>query len=203
MQTNMSSIQKMTRIGLLAALAAILFLIEIPVVAFYKLDVSNVPVLLGTFSMGTGAGLIVLGMKSVIGLLHSSTAGVGELADFIIGAALLIPAGMIYQHNKTRKGAFAGMVVGTAVMTAAGCLTNIYLLIPLYQKVYGMPMESIIAMGTAVVPQVDTVEKLVLFITAPFNVLKGGVLSILTYGLYKRLSPFLHGKEIKTSHTQR
>ena len=77
------SVGVMTRIAILAAAASILFLIEIPVVAFYKLDLSNIPVLLGAFSMGTVPGLIILGIKSAIGLLHSSSAGIGELADFI------------------------------------------------------------------------------------------------------------------------
>ena len=86
----------MTRIAILAAAASILFLLEIPIVAFYKLDLSNIPVLLGAFSMGTVPGLIILGLKSAIGLLHSSSAGVGELADFIMGTALLIPASLIY-----------------------------------------------------------------------------------------------------------
>ena len=88
------SVGVMTRIAILAAAASILFLIEIPVVAFYKLDLSNIPVLLGAFSMGTVPGLIILGIKSAIGLLHSSSAGVGELADFIMGAALVIPASL-------------------------------------------------------------------------------------------------------------
>ena len=92
----------MTRIAILAAAASILFLLEIPVVAFYKLDLSNIPVMLGAFSMGTVPGLIILGLKSAIGLLHSSSAGVGELADFIMGAALLIPASVIYHRNKTQ-----------------------------------------------------------------------------------------------------
>ena len=112
----------MTRIAILAAAASILFLLEIPVVAFYKLDLSNIPVLLGAFSMGTVPGLIILGLKSAIGLLHSSSAGVGELADFIMGAALLIPASVIYHRHKTRKNALIGMLTGTlfAFATALG-----------------------------------------------------------------------------------
>ena len=193
MSQRMTSTQKMTRIALMAAAASVLFLIEIPIVAFYKLDLSNLPVLLGTFSMGSVAGLAILGIKSLLGLLHSTTAGVGELADFIMGAALLLPAGLVYRRRKTKKGALLGMLAGTAAMTAVGCLTNLYLLLPFYQTVYGMPMDSIIAMGAAVIPAVDSVEKLILFITAPFNILKGGVLSAITYLIYKHLSPFLHG----------
>ena len=93
----------LTRMALLAAMASILFLIEIPVVAFYKLDLSNVPVLLGAFAMGPVPGMIILGLKSLIGLLHSSSAGVGELADFIMGAALVIPAGCFTTGKRPGK----------------------------------------------------------------------------------------------------
>ena len=104
------SVGVMTRIAILAAIASILFLIEIPIVAFYKLDLSDIPVLLGSFSMGVVPGLVILALKSAIGLLHSSSAGVGELADFIMGAALVIPAALIYHRNKSRKSPVYGGV---------------------------------------------------------------------------------------------
>ena len=122
----------MTRIAILAAAASILFLLEIPIVAFYKLDLSNIPVMLGAFSMGTVPGLIILGLKSLIGLLHSSSAGVGELADFIMGAALLIPASLIYHRKKSRKTALIGMAAGTLCTAVAGVLVNKYIMLPFY-----------------------------------------------------------------------
>ena len=97
------SVQYMTRIAILGALSAILFMIEIPVVAFYKLDVSTLPALLGAFSMGPWAGLGILLIKDLFGLLHSGTMYVGELADFIMGAAFILPAELIYRHKKSRK----------------------------------------------------------------------------------------------------
>ena len=135
----------MTRIAILAAAASILFLLEIPVVAFYKLDLSNIPVLLGAFSMGTVPGLIILGLKSAIGLLHSSSAGVGELADFIMGAALLIPASMIYHRHKTRKNALIGMLVGTICTAVVGVLVNKFIMLPFYMGAFHMDMEGILA----------------------------------------------------------
>ena len=108
----------LTRMAILAAMASVLFLIEIPVVGFYKLDLSNIPVLMGAFSMGTVPGLLILGIKSLIGLTHSSSAGVGELADFLMGAALVIPAATVYHRNKTRGTALKGMILGTLCMTA-------------------------------------------------------------------------------------
>ncbi|MBR6442909.1 MAG: ECF transporter S component [Clostridia bacterium] len=186
------SVGVMTRIAVLAAIASVLFLIEIPVVAFYKLDLSNIPVLLGAFSMGTVPGLIILGIKSAIGLLHSSSAGVGELADFVMGAALVIPAAMIYHQNKTRKNAIIGMAVGTVCMIVAGILMNKYVLIPFYMGAFHMDMEGIL--NFAKVSGVDSEWKLLLLVTGPFNLLKGVVLSIVAGLIYKPLSPILHEK---------
>ena len=186
------SVQYLTRIAVLTALSSILFMISIPIVAFYSLDLSNLPVLLGAFSMGPVAGLIILGLKSLIGCLTSSTMYVGELADFIMGAAFVRPAALIYQRNKSRKGALIGMITGTVALILAGCLTNAYLLIPFYMKAFGMPMEAIIGMCAQALPFVDTELKVILFVTAPFNLLKGVVLCILTYMIYKPLSPLLH-----------
>ena len=182
----------MTRIAILAATASILFLLEIPVVAFYKLDLSNIPVMLGAFSMGTVPGLIILGLKSAIGLLHSSSAGVGELADFIMGAALLIPASLIYHRNKTRKNALIGMIIGTVCTAVVGVLVNKFIMLPFYMGAFHMDMDAIVK--SAKVAGVDSEWKLLLLITGPFNLLKGAVLSAVTFLIYKPLSPILHSK---------
>ena len=110
----------MTTIAILAAISAVLFMVEIPVVLFYKLDFSNLPVLLGAFAMGPGPATLILLIKSLLGLLHTSSQGVGELADFLMGFAMILPAGLIYQRHKTRKGALIGLVVGTVAATIAG-----------------------------------------------------------------------------------
>ena len=186
------SVQYMTRIAILGALSTILFMIEIPVVAFYKLDVSTLPALLGAFSMGPWAGLAILAIKDVFGLLHSSTMYVGELADFIMGAAYILPAALIYRYKKSRKNALVGMIVGTVAMIVVAVLVNWKIMIPFYMTAFGMPMESIIGMAQSALPFVDTEVELLLYVTAPFNLLKGAVLSALTFLLYKRLSPLLH-----------
>ena len=182
----------MTRIAILTAIASILFLIEIPVVAFYRLDLSNLPVLLGTFSMGAVPGLIILLLKSVIGLLHSNSAGIGELADFIMGAALIIPAAIIYHRNKTRKNAIIGMIIGTLCTAVAGVLVNKFIMIPFYMGAFHMDMDGILSFAN--VAGIDSEWKLLLLITAPFNLLKGVVLSVVTALIYKPLSPVLHAK---------
>ena len=186
------SVTVMTRIALLTAAASVLFLVEIPVVAFYKLDLSNIPVLLGAFSMGTLPGVLILGLKSLIGLLHSSSAGIGELADFIMGAALIIPASVIYHRNKTRKNALLGMAAGTVCMVIAAVAVNKWIMLPFYMKAFHMNMVAILAF--AGVNGVDSELKLLLLITGPFNLLKGLVLSLVTGVIYKPLSPLLHGR---------
>ena len=186
------SVGVMTRIAILTAIASILFLIEIPVVAFYRLDLSNIPVLLGTFSMGAVPGLIILFLKSAIGLLHSNSAGVGELADFIMGAALILPAAFIYHRNKTRKNAIIGMIIGTLCTAIVGVLVNKFIMIPFYMGAFHMDMQGIL--DFAKVTGIDTEWKLLLLITAPFNLLKGTVLCVVTGLIYKPLSPILHEK---------
>ena len=186
------SVGVMTRVAILAAAASILFLIQIPIVAFYKLDLSNIPVLLGAFSMGPIPGMMILALKSLIGLLSSSSAGIGELADFIMGAALVLPAALIYQQNKTRKSAIIGMAVGTLCMVIAGVLANKYIMLPFYMGAFHMDMDGILRFAN--VAGVDSEWKLLLMITGPFNLLKGVVLSVVTGLIYKPLSPILHAK---------
>jgi len=189
---KMFTVGVMTRVAILAAAASILFLIEIPIVAFYKLDLSNIPVLLGAFSMGPVPGLIILAIKSAIGLLHSSSAGVGELADFVMGAAMVAPAAIIYHRQKNRKNAIIGMAVGTVCMVVAGVLMNKFVMLPFYMGAFHMDMDGIIR--AAGVAGVDSEWKLLLLITGPFNLLKGVILSIITALIYKPLSPVLHEK---------
>ena len=182
----------MTTIAILVALASILFVVEIPVVAFYKLDFSNVPVLLGAFAMGPIPGIIILGLKSLIGLLHSSSAGVGELADFIMGAALVLPAALIYHHSKTRRSAIVGMLAGTLCMILVSVLVNKYIMLPFYMGAFHMNMDQILAFAN--VAAVDSEGKLLLLITAPFTLLKALALCLVTSLVYKPLSPILHGR---------
>ena len=194
------TVGNMTRIGVLTAISALLFLtLEIPIVAFYKLDFSTLPALLGAFAMGPVPSLIILILKDVIHVLIKglgSTMGIGDLADLIMSAAFVLPAALMYQRSRTRKSAVTGMITGTAVMVVAGVLVNWLLLIPIYMTAYHMDMNKIIGMATEALPFVDTEWKLLLFVTAPFNLLKGVVISLITFLIYKPLSPVLKGKSI-------
>ena len=186
------SVRYMTRIAILGALSAVLFPLEIPIVAFYKLDFSTLPALLGAFSMGPLPGLAILLIKDLSRLAYSSSMYVGELADFIMSAAFILPASLIYRKHKTRKTALVGMAVGTLCMIVVSVLVNWKMMIPFYMTAFHMDMEAIIGMAQKALPFVDTEWKVLLYVTAPFNLLKGFVLSLLTFVLYKRLSPMLH-----------
>ena len=196
-KTTLFSTRNLTTIAILASISAVLFLLEIPVVLFYKLDLSNVPIMLGTFSMGIIPGIFILLIKSLLGLLHSTSGGVGELADFLIGLSMIVPAGFFYTYRKTRSGAILGMIIGGIAATIVGLLVNLYIMLPFYTMVIGMPMESIISMGQSIFPFINNSLDFVLFITSPFNLLKAVVICIIAGFIYKPLSPLLHGKKSK------
>ncbi|HIU15757.1 MAG TPA: ECF transporter S component, partial [Candidatus Ventricola intestinavium] len=184
----------LTRCGILAAMAVVLYYVEIPVVAFYKLDLSTLPAILAGFAMGPAQGMAVVVIKNLVHMLGTSTACVGEFADILMSGCFVVPASLIYRRFKSRGGALKAMAVGTLLMTIAGVLINYFVLIPAYQVLMGMPVEAIVGMGQAVWSYIDNTVKLVIFITGPFNLLKGAVLSLVTYLLYKRVSPLLHQK---------
>ncbi|MBR6028664.1 MAG: ECF transporter S component [Clostridia bacterium] len=194
-KTKRLPVAYLTRMAVLTALAAVLFLtLEIPVVAFYKLDFSNLPVLLGAFAMGPVPGLVILALKVLIHILLKglgTTMGIGDLADFIMGAAYILPAALLYRRRRTRRNAIIGMVSGTLCMIVVSVLVNWLLLIPVYMTAYHMDLAAIIGMATKTLPFVDTEWKLLLLVTAPFNLLKGVVISLITYFIYKPLSPVL------------
>ena len=197
MNRRSNTIFTLTRCGLLSAMAVILFYIEIPVVAFYKLDLSTLPAILAGFAMGPVQGAAVVLVKDLVHLMGTSTSGVGELADLLMSCAFVIPASLYYRRQKSRGGALRAMVLGSLLMTAAAVLVNYFVLIPAYQVLMNLPLEVIVGMGAKVLPFIDNTVELVLFITAPFNILKSVVLSVVTYLLYKRVSPMLHNTDAR------
>ena len=184
------------QVGMLGAIATVLMLFEIPLPfapSFYELDLSEVPVLIGCFSMGPMAGALIELIKIVLNFVINGTitVGVGETANFIIGCSFCVPAGIIYKKNKTKKGAIIGLVVGTLFMTILGCFVNAYVLLPTYATAFHMPIESLIEMGTKVNGHIDNLFTFVMFAVVPFNLLKGIVVSVIVLGIYKKISPIL------------
>ena len=185
------TVRQLALISVLSALAAVLYVLQIPVVAFYKLDFSNLAVLLGGFAMGPVPALMILLIKGLLGLLWSTSAGVGELADFIMGASMVLPAVIIYHRHKSQNTALIGMGIGTALMIVVSVFVNKWIMIPFYMGAFHVDMNVIL--GMAKNSAIDSEWKLLLMVTAPFNLLKGLVLSLITYFIYKPLSPILKG----------
>ncbi len=182
------------QIGMLSAIAVVLMLFEVPLPfapSFYEIDFSEVPVLVGCFVMGPLAGAAIELIKILLNFVINGTmtAGVGEIANFIIGCALCVPAGIIYKKNRTRKGALIGMASGTVLMVAAGCVMNAFVLLPVYAKAFGMPMEALVGMGSAVNSHITSLSTFVIFAVAPFNLLKGVLVSLIVLLIYKKISP--------------
>lgn len=186
----------LVKIAVLAAVSAILMIfIEIPLPffpAFLKLDISDLPALIGGFALGPMAAFLIALIKNFVHfvLKNDGTGGIGNLANFIVGAGFTVPAAMIYQHKKSIKGALMGMSVGIVAMALLGAAANYWLLIPAYAKL--MPLEAIIAMASEANPNITDVKQYVLYAVIPFNIVKALVVSALTLPLYKRISHILH-----------
>lgn len=187
-------IRQMALIAMLGAVATILMLFEIPLPflapPFYELDFSEVPVLIGAFALGPVAGVLIELVKILLNLIINGTitAGVGEFGNFLIGCSFLLPAAIIYHRKKDKKHALIGMITGTIFMAVVGCFINAYLLLPAYSAGLGIPMDSLVGMGTAINPAINNILTFVVLAVAPFNLVKGIVVSILTLLLYKRIS---------------
>ena len=181
------------KIGMLSAIAYIAMFLEFPIPifpAFLKLDISDIPALIGGFAISPIAGILIQFIKNLIHFITTtSTGGVGELGNFIVGSAYVFAASYIYKKHHNKKGALIGCAVGTIAMTIAGGIFNLYVLLPFYSKI--MPVEAIVAMGSAITNLIHDLPSLVLYGIVPFNIFKGIVVSVITIGIYKKVSVLL------------
>ena len=192
-----SSLLYMAKVGVLSAMATVLMLFEFPLPiapSFYELDFSEVAVLIGSFALGPLAGVLIEFIKILINLLINGTDTffVGELANFLMGCAFVLPAALVYCRKKTLKRAIVGMAVGTLSLVLVGAFCNYFLMIPAYVHLAGYPMDAIIGMGAAVNPAIKDLLTLIIIAVIPFNLIKGVLCSLLTGLLYKRVSHLLH-----------
>lgn len=201
-EEKMFSTRKVAMIGMFSALSMILMLFEIPLPfapGFYKLDASELPILVGTFAFGPVAGVMMEFVKILLKLFvkGTSTAFVGELANFAVGCSFILPASGIYAFGKTKKSAIAACITGTLIMTVFGTAFNAVYLLPAFSKLYGMPLDVILQMGTAVNPLVKegSIISFVAACVAPLNLIKGTGVSIITLLVYKPLSPIIKAGE--------
>lgn len=191
------STRKIVVIAMFSAISGILYCFDfsIPVIApeFYKLDFSELPALIAGFAFGPVAGVLVEFLKVLIKLLIKSTttAFVGDLANFLIGCMLVLPASAIYAFKKTKTRAIIGCAVGTACMTVFGTWFNAVYLLPTFAVLFHLPLDQILLMGQAINPRVTSLTSFVVLMVAPINLIKGTGVSILTLLIYKRLSPVL------------
>ena len=198
MSETPTNIHRTARIAVLGAVSFVLMMIEFPLPfiapPFYKLDFSELSVMIGGFAMGPGAACAIEGIKVLLNLLFqgTDTMFVGEAANFIIGCSFAVPASMIYHRYKTKRNAVKGLVCGTLFMALTGVVFNYFVLLPAYSFFYQLDLNVIIGMGAAIFPFIDTKLKFVLACVTPFNLIKGTIISVLTLLLYKRISPLLH-----------
>ena len=187
----------LTKVACLSAVAALLMLLEFPLPfapAFYELNFSEVAVLVSGFALGPFAAVLTELIKILLNLVinGTDTAFIGELSNFIMGLAFVLPAAFIYKYKKTLSGAIIGMAVGMVSLAVFGGLVNYFMMIPAYVKFMGFEMDMIIGMGNKVNSSITDLKDLILFATLPFNLVKGLSCSLVTGLIYKRVSPLLH-----------
>jgi riboflavin transporter FmnP len=191
------------KVGVLSALATVVMFIETPLPlmpSFLKLDFSEIIVLLGAFSLGPGAGIFIELVKNLIHVAFTITGGVGELANFIVGCAFVVPAAVIYKRNKCIKTAIRGLILGSLSMVIVATIVNYFVLIPLYVEIFAEQfkitaeesLKSIVDLGTQNNKYIIDLKTLILFGVIPFNIFKTIVVSVITFFTYKKVSPILH-----------
>ncbi len=187
-----ADIRYLTIVAMLASVASVLMFFDftIPIFpTFLKMDFSDIPALIGAFSLGPLAGVLIQLLKSLIHLMRTSTGGVGELASFLIGGSFAGTVGLVYRYHKTKLGAVVAMLCGVVALTTVAIISNFFLLIPFYTKF--MPLEKIIEISARIMPSINSLEKVVLYSIVPFNLLKGTLVCFVTFFIYKKLSIFL------------
>ena len=196
---KVSTARRVCIIGICSAIATVLHMLDFPLLflapEFYKLDFSELPVLLCGFYLGPSATVACEGIKILLKLLlkGTSTAFVGDFANFVVGCSFVLPATIWYHAHKSRHGALIGMVLGTVVMAVLGSAFNAVYLLPKFSQLFGLPLDTIIAMGSAVNAGVKDVTTFVMICVAPLNLVKGVTVSLLTMLLYKRVARPLFG----------
>ena len=195
-----SKTKRLCIIAVCSAIAAVLHMLDFPLLflapEFYKLDFSELPVMLCGFYLGPAAAVACEAVKIFLKLLMkgTSTAFVGDFANFVVGCSLVLPAVIVYHIKKTRPWALLGLAVGTVVLTVFGSLFNAVYLLPKFSQLFGLPLESIIGMGAKINSNINSISTFVFFAVAPLNLIKGVMISVLTLLLYKKVARPLFDK---------
>ncbi len=198
---------KLIKISLLSVMAFLLMYIELPLPIFpdfLKIDISDLPALLGAFALGPVAGVIIELFKNILhGVLAGKTAFVGELANFLVGGCLVFVSGYVYKVKKSKGGAIIALLIGTVVMSVFAGILNYFVILPLYEKVLGFPIDVVVGIGTAINPKIKNLTSFIILSIIPFNLLKGAVVSTVTLAIYKRVSTILHKENMERKYKNR
>ena len=193
--SGLSSAKTIAKVGVLSAIAYILMFISIPLPifpSFLKIDLSDIPAIFGGMSLGPMAGLAIVIVKNFLqGITASTTGGVGEFANVIIGGSYVLIICLFYRKLKSIKGVLIGGLLGIIAMTIMGCIMNYYVMIPLYATVYGMPLEQIVQLGTVINSKVTDLMTFVIWMIAPFNILKASIMTAVTMPLFEKMEKIL------------
>ena len=195
------NIRAITVTAIMGAIGFVLMLLEFPLAfiipSFIKFDFSEIPALITAFGFGPVYGILVCLIKNLLHLFVTSSGGVGELSNFILGAIFVGTAGFVYKFNHTRKGAVIGSLVGALVMAVISVVTNLFFVYPAFSVIYGLPMEVILGMYKALLPSTDTLLEAMLIFNLPFNFAKGIIHAIICFVIYKSISPILKNSFVK------
>ena len=195
---NLVSARTITMTALLAAMSYVLAFLEFPVPlspSFARMDLSDLPALIGAFAFGPMIGVMIELIKNILQLVSTSTGGIGELANFLMGASYVLTAGFLYKYKKTKKMAMWACVISSVVMGIVAAIVNYFILLPLFEMF--MPLEQLIASFGEFVPFIKTKLDVVLFNALPFNILKGLIIGAIAMMIYKKLTWILKGETVK------
>lgn len=191
--SSMLRTKDMTKVGMLSVIAFILMYFQLPITfvapPFMKLDISDLPVLMGAFTMGPVFGIIIAALKNIMHIIFKGTmtAGIGELSNFLISSTFAFVSAYFYRKHRTYKGAIISLTLGVLAMTFLAMLSNYFVVFPLYAKV--MPMDAIIAMGSAITPRITGLFSMMIYSVLPFNLIKGFTTAAVMMLVYKKISP--------------
>lgn len=190
-------VRRMVVVSVLGVIAALLMMARFPLPfapGFMDVDISEMPALLASFSLGPVAGFLVVLIKIIIKLMTGSTTiYVGELSNLIVSSTFVVTAGLIYKFNKTKKGALKALIIGILAMSILATLSNYFIIFPMYGGLMGLSMQDFADKVSNINPLVTNFKTLMVFSVLPFNLVKGTLTSLVTYLVYKRVAPIIKG----------
>lgn len=198
MSHDQKKLRNLVKVGILAAMSFILMFFQFPIPVappFMKVDLADVPALIGGFSMGPVYGILIQLIKNILNLSKTSTYGVGEVSNFVVGGLFVFVSSSIYKRKKTKENATIAMVCGVLVMSLAATLSNAFVIFPLYGKAMGVDMGAFVAMAQKTNALVKSYFTMMIFAIVPFNLIKGFIEILVTKLLYKHVSGILHDRK--------